>query len=441
VEALEKERAESEKGRREMMTRLRGAQQELLLETERREEVERELSSTRGAEDELHRQWGELNHSYATLQAEMEGVRVELEAVRRAKEEHEQQLEVAKTAREELVKQLAAAQESEREAVGTALVEKKAAEREVEELKKLLASREGEIELHLGRVKTLEEVRDGLREQVTRWETVAAEKDEKLSQAEKEVEEVKREKERAVVEGQKQLRGMEKTAREAVNLAGRMKDENEKITEILNAPPPPSSSSKAGGDLDKATSPSLSLADATFSSLSLFAAPPSASTPPPTLPPLDYSSAPLPDLLAALSAYNHDALTDAVKNKVDSLNAVTRKWVKEAKAYRERAHRAAGSTNDKIAFRKCVVSSPFPSLLSFHPTLLSRLLSLVLTLQGVAQLHQRRPRTLPPYPQLGGARLGGVQRLLPSSLPERDGSDRGADEDEGVDRCEDYVVE
>lgn len=191
---------------------------------------------------------------------------------------------------------------------------------------------------------------------------MAEEKEEKVGTAKKEVEEAKREKEKTVVEVQKELVRVEKIAREAVKLAGRLRDENDKITDILNAPPPPSTTSSTAkpDELDKVASPNLSLADTTFASLSARSTATATSTSSSSLPPLDYAAGDLDSLLAQLSTYSHDVLTDAVKNKVDSLTAVTRKWVKEAKAYRERAHRAASATNDKIAFRKCVVSPPSP---------------------------------------------------------------------------------
>ncbi|GAA5857458.1 hypothetical protein JCM8547_009283 [Rhodosporidiobolus lusitaniae] len=349
IDQLEADKVELEKQRREAVSRANGKERDLLLEQEKREAVERELSSARGAEEEVQRQWEEINHSYARLQEEYGAKVGEVEELRKEMEEGEGVLEKVKEGARELRHRLSAVEEEKRVREEKGQVEKKAAEKEKEELRKTFEAREGEVELQQQRIRTLEEVHDGLREQIARWEAVAQEKEEEVGGAKKEVENARREKEKGIVEVQKELVRMEKLAREAVRLAGRMRDENNNITDILNAPPPPSSSSKGGEsstlDLDKVASPSL---PTSFdpSSISLSAAASS-----PSVPPLDYTAGDLDNLLAELSKYSHDALTDAVKHKVDSLTNVTKKWVKEAKAYRERAHRAASATNDKIAFR------------------------------------------------------------------------------------------
>ena len=128
------------------------------------------------------------------------------------------------------------------------------------------------------------------------------------------------------------LRLMRKTAREAMSIAGELRMENLDIINALTAKPDPT-----------LTTPS---------------------DPPPPAPtltaaPIDFENGDLDDLLMRMRAYEKRSLTEAVKGKVESLTILTRKWQKECKNYRDRAHRATSGASEKIAFRKCVRSYPF----------------------------------------------------------------------------------
>ncbi|BGP15965.1 hypothetical protein JCM10213_004780 [Rhodosporidiobolus nylandii] len=343
VDVLEKDQTSLQKAKRDAQDRADFVHHELLLEGERREASERELATARAAEAELKKQWAALDSSHTRLQAELGTVKLELEQARTTADEHVADLQTARAAQRDLT--LAAAEKDKllRDQRSEAELDRAVLEKDADELRKAVVAKEGEVELAQGRIRTLEEIGDGLREQIARWEKVALAKEEDVGAAKRQVEDARREREKGIVDVQKELVRMAALAREAVTLAGSLRDENNNITEILNTPPPPSSSSSKGEHLDKTASPSLA-ADA--SSAPTTHAPVSSA-----VPPLDYAAGDLDDLLRELSTYSHDALTDAVKNKVDSLTSVTKKWVKEAKAYRERAHRAASATNDKIAFR------------------------------------------------------------------------------------------
>ncbi|GAA5901455.1 hypothetical protein JCM6882_006282 [Rhodosporidiobolus microsporus] len=349
IDALERDKVDLDKARKDASSRAESAQRDFVAENERREAAERDLHVAKAAEAELRKQWTALDQSLTRVQAELGTAKIELEQAKTLGGERGAELDSARAAQRELVQTVAEKDKLLRDQRNEAQCDRAVLESKTDELVKALAAKEGEADLAAARIVTLEEISEGLREQIARWETVALAKEEDVGAAKKEVEDAKREKEKSVVDVQRELVRMTAVAREAMTLAGRLRDENNNITAILNAPPPSSSSTSKGdasaAELDKAASPDPSTpAPAAFSS-------PIPSAAAPAIPPLDYANGDLDDLLRELSKYNHDALTDAVKNKVDSLTNVTKKWVKEAKAYRERAHRATSATNDKIAFR------------------------------------------------------------------------------------------
>jgi hypothetical protein len=219
-------------------------------------------------------------------------------------------------------------------------------ERELEEVRKLLETRERDIEHQTRRSSTLEEIADGLREQIARWEAVVQGKDDDLEAMREEVEVAQREKEKGIVDVQKQVVKAQRQARSAVIIAAKLRDENDNITKALNSPPPPktdpSTSTTTASEIDRATRPPPPFAPEPLPS----------SSSPSAAPSLDYASGDIDELLRELEQVSHVPLTEAIRNKMDGLTILTKKWVKEAKAYRERAHRAASGANDKIAFRQ-----------------------------------------------------------------------------------------
>ncbi|GAA6002527.1 hypothetical protein JCM10207_001163 [Rhodosporidiobolus poonsookiae] len=337
ADSLEQDKLDLERARRDASARAEGAQRHLSDEVDRREAVERDLAAARAAEAELKKQWMALDLSHTRLQGEIGTVRLEMERVRAVAGEKDAELGKAVEKEREMAVAMAEKERELRDQRTEAELDRAVLEKQADELRKVCVSREKDVELAQGRIRTLEEVGDGLREQIARWEKVAQAKEDDVGKARDEVDEARREKERGIVDVQKELVRMTALARQAVALAGRLRDENVNITDILNTPAPPKGDA-AASELDKAASPSL------------------ADLPPPppivpSLPPLDYANGDLADLVAELGKYTHDPLTDAVKNKVDGLTAVVKKWIKEAKMYRERAHRAASGANDKIAFR------------------------------------------------------------------------------------------
>ncbi|GAA5848864.1 hypothetical protein JCM3766R1_003343 [Sporobolomyces carnicolor] len=230
-------------------------------------------------------------------------------------------------------------------------------ERELAEARRLVGDRATEVERAEARNGTLEEIAAGLREQVARWETVCAARADEVASVRHELEDARRDKERAIVDVQRELVKAQRQARQAVAIARKLRDENDSITRALNAPPPPptapgaASSSKGSNSV---ASPELDQVGSDRPEAQGHDAPgPVVAAAAGTRGGLDYASegADVDMLLEELERISHVALTDAIRNKMDGMTMLTKKWVKEAKAYRERAHRAASGANDKIAFR------------------------------------------------------------------------------------------
>ncbi|GAA5928432.1 uncharacterized protein JCM15063_003877 [Sporobolomyces koalae] len=205
-------------------------------------------------------------------------------------------------------------------------------EKELSGIREQLDSKSQDFERQETRNRTLEEIADGLRERIARWETVVASREEDIDLLKRELEETRMDKEKGIVDVQKELVQSRKQARAAVMIAAKLRDENDNITHALNLPPAPKADASAAA-VDSAVPPPVQIA--------------------PTLPvpPIDYASCDIEALLLDLEQVTHVPLTEAIRNKMDGLTMLTKKWVKEAKAYRERAHRAASGSNDKIAFR------------------------------------------------------------------------------------------
>ncbi|GAA5944747.1 hypothetical protein JCM3775_006486 [Rhodotorula graminis] len=334
---LERERDDAEAARADAAAALVTAEERLADEADRRDAAEREVASARAAEQELKKQWSALDVSHTRVQGELGTARVELDRVQAELGEQSAVVRAAHESQRELTLVVAQKDKLLRDQRSEADLDRAVLEKEADELRKRLAARDKDVELAQARTRTVEDVVEGLREQVARWEKVALAKEEDVDAVKREIEDARRDKEKGIVDIQKELVRMTRLAREAVTIAGKMRDENNNIAVVLNTPPP-SKGDASAAELDKAVQ---------------------ISTPPPlqqnetvsSPAPLDYASGDLDELVDELRAYSHDSLTDAVKNKVDSLTSVTKKWVKEAKGYRERAHRAASGANDKIAFR------------------------------------------------------------------------------------------
>ncbi|KAJ8295056.1 Autophagy-related protein 11 [Rhodotorula toruloides] len=327
-DSLERDKSSVEQSHQGIVARSEDLERRLTAESRRSETLERDLAGARVAEGELRKQWTALDQSHTRLQGELGTLRLELDRARSTIAEQEAKLVAAEESQRELTLAIAEKDRLLRDHRSEAELDRAVLEKEAAEAQRGTQAKEQELEDARRHGRLLEEAIDGLKEQIGRWEKVAQAKEDDLLDIRKAVEGVKAEKERALVDADKVLRKMTDLARGAITLAGRLRDENNKITAILNTPPP----AKVDGgssEVDKAA------VDAHV----------------PAVPALDYASGDLEGLLTELEKYNHDTLTDAVKNKVDSLTSVTKKWVKEAKAYRERAHRAASGANDKIAFR------------------------------------------------------------------------------------------
>ncbi|BGO93942.1 hypothetical protein NBRC10512_007011 [Rhodotorula toruloides] len=327
-DSLERDKSSVEQSHQGIVARSEDLERRLTAESRRSETLERDLAGARVAEGELRKQWTALDQSHTRLQGELGTLRLGLDRARSTIAEQEAKLVAAEESQRELTLAIAEKDRLLRDHRSEAELDRAVLEKEAAEAQRGTQAKEQELEDARRHGRLLEEAIDGLKEQIGRWEKVAQAKEDDLLDIRKAVEGVKAEKERALVDADKVLRKMTDLARGAITLAGRLRDENNKITAILNTPPP----AKVDGgssEVDKAA------VDAHV----------------PAVPALDYASGDLEGLLTELEKYNHDTLTDAVKNKVDSLTSVTKKWVKEAKAYRERAHRAASGANDKIAFR------------------------------------------------------------------------------------------
>lgn len=309
-------------------------------EAELFEERERAADAARKSEEEAGRRLSEVEERHRALRGEHAARAGELAKAQTMVQELEAAIKVVEASSRELTVVVGEKERLLRDQRGEAELDRAVLEKELEDLRGTIKRREGEVELGAARASTLEEVAEGLRVQIARWEKMAAEKDGLVGSAREEVERARREKEVGIVEVRRELVKVEKIARSALKVAGDFKEQNGQIIAMVIASPMPNKSDSSTDHIDSTTD--------------------TASHPPapapvhaaPSPPILNYEQDDLEELLAEIQQYNADPLADAVKTKVENLTQATKKWIKEAKSYRERAHRSASTASDKIAFRK-----------------------------------------------------------------------------------------
>jgi autophagy-related protein 11 len=329
----EKERSERERERAEGRELVEGLQKE---REEREKESELRLRSVRSASDELATQLADVEGKCFAIQSERDELEKELERARSTIEGLETRIKVVEAGQRSLTAAVADKDRLLRDQRGEAELDRAVLGKQLDDLRTVISETEREVKDGSTRAWTLEKIAEGLREQIVRWERMVATKEEELRATKEEVGVAKGEKEKGIVDVQRELVRTTRTARAALKIAGELRDEHNKITAVLTAPPVSKSDSSSDPHAESATA--------------FVDAPPAVISPP--TPPLDYNGGDLEELLEEVRKYDRDSLTEAVKLKVESLTSITKKWSKEAKAYRERAHRAAASASDKIAFRK-----------------------------------------------------------------------------------------
>lgn len=319
---------------------------ELVEETRRvaeegRGDLERQLAASREGEEELHQQLMEVEGRHEGLRSDHGNLQWELESAQTTVREGEARTKGLEATNRELVAVVADKARALREQRGEADLDRAVLEKEVANLQRVLEVKEGEIARGETHAEGLEGLAQGLRDEVAKWKGASHSKEVEISAAKGEVEEVRKEREAGIAAVQHRLDVATRTARAALKLAGDLRDESTKITSALSVPAP-SKSDSSSDNVGKAL---------------VSTSPHDASTSTSTPAPIDYDQGDLEELLAEVQkGYDWDALTEAVKAKVESLKSLSKKWTKEAKVYRERAHRAASGASDKIAFRKYVLS-------------------------------------------------------------------------------------
>lgn len=337
---LRREKIEWEQERARRIKEAEQASKRMQDEMKRYEELERDLVVARQGSQSLTTKLADVELQHAALRTDAESTRKDLTTARTKIVELEEALKVVEARNRDSALAIADKDRQLRDQRSEADVDRAVLEKETTDLRTTIRKRDVELGESIARITTLESIADGLREQIARWERMAELRNEEVGVAKEEVEKAKQERELGIVGVQRELVQSVALARRAVKLAGQLRDENLKVVALLAATPAISKSDSSSDNVDKEKTPTPAPVEPTDDAAT------AAPTPP------DYDAGDLEELLAEVEKFSVDTLTDAVKVKVDSLTNVTRKWIKESKAYRERAHRATASASDKIAFRK-----------------------------------------------------------------------------------------
>lgn len=334
VEELQRARSTLQQEQTEARHAARDLQQDLEKEVKRREAAERDLAAAAAGEAELRKQWATLSESHTRLQSEVSALRLEHEQRGVTIEELRPRLEVAQRAQQELSSAVADKDKLLRDQRADAELDRAVLEKETDALRRLLADKDTRLEELNERMRLADEGAATLRGQVDRWEQLARSKEVNARAEDSRFESAAREAAKALVNAEKEAALLRRLALDALTSVRSLRLQSERIAANIASTPAPTRAD------DTHPERQTSLDDRQLSDRL------------PEIPTGDVSSSDLRLLLDKLTAFYQVGLEAAVNNKVETLTAATKRWIKEAKAYRERAHRAAATSGDKIAFRK-----------------------------------------------------------------------------------------
>ncbi|KAK4046981.1 oligomeric, coiled-coil, peripheral membrane protein [Microbotryomycetes sp. JL201] len=297
-------------------------------------EHEKALAYAESSGQDRARQLTDVNQRLSEVQAE--NARVSGEAAKAASLVVDLQtaVEAAQVLHRETSAQLAEKERELRHLRGEAELERAVLQKEASELQSSLSQAESDMALMESRNNTLEEIAAGLRAQVAKLEKVLSEKEaashslrdsyqDAQTEHESELRRVKAEAEETMI-----------FARKALRVAGMRKLEARRVAEVLSTTPNRGEEQVAD---HMGNSEAWSRVSEPRKEEALIP---------------DYDADSLQELLQHVSDYDVQDLTEAVRGKIEHLTAAIKKYIREARGYRERAQKVSALGVDKIAFRQ-----------------------------------------------------------------------------------------
>ncbi|GAA5982073.1 hypothetical protein JCM10908_004726 [Rhodotorula pacifica] len=333
IENMRQERSTLQQEQATSRQAIRKVQDDLEQEIRRREAAERNLATLAAGEEELRKQWNALSDSHTRLQSDHSSLRIEHQDRGAEIEEHRVKLDAAQRTQQELSGVIAEKDKLLRDQRAEAELDRAVLEKETDALRRLLAGKESSVEELKEQIRLAEEGEATLRDQVTRWEQLARSREADMRAAGTQSESAARDSAKALVEAERETGQLRRLALDALGCVRALRLQYEQILTTLAAPSP--------GKADDPVAEVKTSSDTSQVASRLPEVPTSS----------DVSAPDLRVILDALASSDRGELEMAINDKVESLTVSARKWAKEAKAYRERAHRAAATSGDKIAFR------------------------------------------------------------------------------------------
>ncbi|KAM0787747.1 hypothetical protein ACM66B_003804 [Microbotryomycetes sp. NB124-2] len=226
--------------------------------------------------------------------------------------------------------QLAEKERELRDLRGEAELERAVLEKEIAESRAALSKLDADVCTVKNRNNTLEDIAAGLRSQVARLEKTLVEKEAASHSLRDSFQDAQFAREAELRQVKAEAEEMASLARKALRVAGMRKIEAKRVAEVLSTMPTRAEETTTD---DKAQAASVSTHKADTDSEP------------------DFDAADLKDLLEHVSDYDVQDLTEAVRGKIEHLTAAIKKYIKEARGYRDRAQKVTASGVDKIAFR------------------------------------------------------------------------------------------
>ncbi|KAK4046782.1 oligomeric, coiled-coil, peripheral membrane protein [Microbotryomycetes sp. JL221] len=325
---LERARSEVAKARAEREREQEAHRRSIsLLETEH----SRAIALVKSAEQDLVQRLDELKLQFGELQGEHNSVMGEKSKAQAIVKELQAAIESAQAAQRELSSQLVDKDRQLRDQRGEAELDRAVLEKELADARASFERLHAELNGVKERNYALENIASDLRTELGRRERTIIDTEASLTVAQSNLRDSTFEHDQLIKEARAATFSARTIAREALRLAGTRKTEANRITVILSA-----AHAKADASTDRSEAPLQ---------------PPAAGTAIASVPEPDYDAAELEVLLEEVREHEAEALTEAVRTKIEQLTSTIRKYIKEARTYRDKAQRSAVAATDKLAFR------------------------------------------------------------------------------------------
>ena len=303
------------------------------------EELLRQLRTSQARIEELTRSNEHLESENAALRSAKADADFDLQQALEHKQTSDSRLQELETRYKEATFAASEKERTLRDYRGEAEMDKAVLEREMGELREALNTRDTQIESKNSTVRSLEDAIGQLKDQLSQAALKAEASEDRARAIMSTLDTREKDDVEKLHTAQEEAANANMMAKKAILAALKMRDQSDVILQAIataQASRSRTGSGSEGNEQHRSSQPS---------------------TPRPATPRLgaaEISKDDFGQLLAKVEAFNLYDLGIKVREHVESLTTLAKRWKSDAKSYRDRAHKAEAAAQDKIAFRKQV---------------------------------------------------------------------------------------